>query len=67
MDVLSDISGVVRYDGMHKYSKPLLCLFNLIWNFRERNHGQCQGRYEGNVRPEVPFSKVLLLLHFPGY
>jgi hypothetical protein len=45
------------------YRFTVFLYFNLEFS-GEENQGQ--GRYEGNVRSEVRFSEVLLLLHFPG-
>jgi hypothetical protein len=65
MDVLSDIRGVVRYNGLHKHSIPIAMFIYLNLEFSgEENQGQ--SRYEGNVRSEVRFSEVLLLLYSPG-
>jgi hypothetical protein len=65
-DVVSDIRGVVRYNGMHKHGVTFYNVHVLKFGiFGQRNQGQ--GCYEGNVRSEVLFSEVLLLLHFSGY
>jgi hypothetical protein len=45
------------------YRFTVFIYFNLKFS-GEGNQGQ--GRYEGNVRSEVRFSEVLLLLYFPG-
>jgi hypothetical protein len=51
---------------MHKHSLPFYNVYVLQFGiFGRRNQGQ--GRYEGNVRPEVPFLEVVALLHFSGY
>jgi hypothetical protein len=60
-DEITKAQQIVRHDGMHKHSVPLYSVlyFNLEFS-GIKNQGQ--GCYEGNVRSEVRFSEVLLLL-----
>jgi hypothetical protein len=45
------------------YRFTVFIYFNLEFS-GEENQGQGQGRHEENVRSEIQFSEVLLLLHF---
>jgi hypothetical protein len=51
---------------MHKHSIPFYSVYIINLEF-SGNENQGQGRYEENVRSEVRFSEVLLLLYFSGY